>query len=64
MASLDEAFQNIGEETIKVNTERSFKSLMKEREIEIKPFTQKQNELNGNVFLDKTTNFIDKKNER
>lgn len=61
MASLDEAFQNIGEEKTNVNVERSFKSLMKEREIEIKPFTQKQNELNGNVFLDKTTNFTDKK---
>jgi len=64
MASLDEAFQNIGEEKTNVNVERSFKSLMKEREIEIKSFIQKQNELNGNVFLDKTTNFIDKKNER
>lgn len=62
MASLDEAFQNVKEENKKY-TDRSFSSLMKEREIEIKPFTPKENELNGNIFLDKTTTINAKKNE-
>lgn len=62
MASLDEAFKNIGEEKTNVNINRSFKSILKEREKEIKPFTQKQNEENGNHFLDKNThNFPIKK---
>ena len=62
MTSLDEAFQSIVEDKEKTNQERTLKSLLKEREIPIIPFTQKQNEMNGNIFLDNNTkNFPTKK---
>jgi len=50
MSSLEEAYKNIVEDNEKINKERTLDSLLKERKIFIKPFTQKQNEKIGNVF--------------
>lgn len=52
MASLDEAFGTITENSNKAQ-ERTLKSIIQEREKHIEPFTQKQNEQNGNFFMDK-----------
>lgn len=62
MASLDEAFEKVVDNSEKAKMERTFQSLLKERETYILPFTQKQNESNGNFFIDKNVNpFQEKK---
>ncbi len=62
MASLDEAFEKVVDDSEKAKMERTFQSLLKERETYIQPFTQKQNESNGHFFIDKNVNpFQEKK---
>lgn len=51
MASLEEAYEKIVSDKDKQTMERTFNSILKERERAIEPFTQKQNDLNGVVGL-------------